>query len=517
MYTERLLMNGSDGRKRRRRKDCESTEATLLRWKNYRDQFDLTNNGVKPRRKGPGKGSRKGCMPGKGGPENSGCRFRGVRQRTWGKWVAEIREPVVGKSPRNKGKRLWLGTFPTAKEAALSYDIAARIMYGSDAILNFPDKYSKTIDSSDKSCSVSTPGSKPISGDSEASVTDVEKTCSEVCVDNESKVKIEDTVRECTGEESMKIEEVTPRQSEVMKAKIAETSCACSVYDCNGEQEEPETADFEVLGTSGSSECDVRRDSNCHYGGEGSLKHERPSDDSCQLHNPEDQNRFQNKTTDETLEETKPFNTISIEGSALRQDRNCYEPLQYQDQLDYKDSVLMEDRFGFQHLLWAIGTGDYVGPVNEGRLQHERPCDPHYQQNLLTGETSDVKPSRVDRTKVSELRPEGDSDFDMFGFSSDQFQNLETQNHMVNNCLLEEACDEKKNPSGASGTDISELKQESLECIKPLEITYELHNKGTEILGNLEETLLREDSSFGQLDASFFEDLDKWIPTQSEW
>ncbi|XP_004499266.1 uncharacterized protein [Cicer arietinum] len=76
--------------------------------------------------------SRKGCMRGKGGPENASCTYKGVRQRTWGKWVAEIREP-------NRGARLWLGTFETSHEAALAYDAAARKLYGSDAKLNLPE------------------------------------------------------------------------------------------------------------------------------------------------------------------------------------------------------------------------------------------------------------------------------------------------------------------------------------------------------------------------------------------
>ncbi|GAB4847866.1 Dehydration-responsive element-binding protein [Ancistrocladus abbreviatus] len=87
-------------RKSRSRKDKSKVAEILAKWKEYNAKLEL----------GVGDGN----------------------QRTWGQWVAEIRQP-------NRRRRLWLGTFPTAIEATRKYDEAARAMYGPFARLNLPD------------------------------------------------------------------------------------------------------------------------------------------------------------------------------------------------------------------------------------------------------------------------------------------------------------------------------------------------------------------------------------------
>ena len=60
-------------------------------------------------------------------------KYRGVRQRKWGKWVSEIKVSY-------SQERLWLGSYATAEAAAVTHDVVLYCLRRSVSLesLNFP-------------------------------------------------------------------------------------------------------------------------------------------------------------------------------------------------------------------------------------------------------------------------------------------------------------------------------------------------------------------------------------------
>nr|QNI23792.1 AP2/ERF transcription factor [Camptotheca acuminata] len=548
-------------KQRRRGNGCDSIEETLLKWKNYNKQLDAataTDEVKKKKRKVPSKGSKKGCMPGKGGPDNSGCIYRGVRQRTWGKWVAEIREPISEVDTSTKPTRLWLGTFSTAIQAALAYDVAARAMYGSSGILNFPESCTPSRElCNDSSCVTSpktlTPKSTAASENNckisikYDSPVEIYNSADVIVVAEEQNIKSQSQVESpnCFEEESKdKPEDVgsVPRNSsEPFNYNEAETSGKLEVM----------LDYFEVTSSNKSKSSENRDDCLQNFievisdikplsttrTDDSGLREDGPSDCSTDLQNVEKDNYLHNISTEETPDE-----------SALRQDGSSkYGKFEFSDDWnfqnlngrDYSQDLLVEESYDVDEL-GTIGTNsfdlrpdenyDYVQfpLLNQDHFQNGRPCDLYYQlgkpeeeqerlQNSLTEDSFDKNLGETS-TDDFKSRQEGNKDFSelMFSTAEDRrpcdlschFQNSGEQgklpNMLTGEALDIEPCWSKMDKSGLREERTSDFDQlgysieDQLQCGKSADLSQELQNPPTKLQENLdkiEETLLGDDNN----------------------
>nr|XP_043624652.1 ethylene-responsive transcription factor ERF118-like [Erigeron canadensis]XP_043624653.1 ethylene-responsive transcription factor ERF118-like [Erigeron canadensis] len=130
---------------------------------------------------------------------SDGLKYRGVRQRKWGKWAAEIRDPF-------KGRRVWLGTFSTAEEASQAYENKKLEFEKMAETLKIPlnrkNKSSPVIISNEQKQAVSEDSVGVIPHSSPSSVLEMESSSvSNVIINNGQKIETCSTSNVCNEDD----------------------------------------------------------------------------------------------------------------------------------------------------------------------------------------------------------------------------------------------------------------------------------------------------------------------------